>query len=63
MTIKEIDLWVSIEQILTPEEFKIFKMKHRFKMTDKQIAKEFYCKRRTVTDHIEQIHLKLRQLL
>jgi len=63
MTTDEIDLWVSIEQVLTLEEFRIFKMRHRWKMTQEQIAEEVGCKRRTIGDYLQRINEKIRQLL
>ena len=33
-----IDLWVSIEQVLTPEEFRLFEMRYKWGMTFQKIG-------------------------
>ena len=56
-----IDLWVSIEQVLTPEEFRIFKMTHRWKMSQEQIAEELGTAQKTVCMRYKKIIEKLRE--
>ena len=58
-----IDLWVSIEQVLTPEEFNIFKLRHKYKHTQEQMGEILGCSRQTAFDALERIYAKLRQLL
>lgn len=63
MTIKEIDLWVSIEQILTPEEFRVFEMRYRFKMNQKQIAGEIGITQQAASKRMKKIKERLRSRL
>jgi len=63
MTIGEIDLWVSIEQILTPEEFHIFEMRHKFKMNQEQIAAEMEITQPAVFKRLSKIKKKLKYWL
>jgi len=63
MTIDEIDLWVSIEQVLTLEEFYIFKLRHRYNHTQEQMGEILGCSQQTANDALERIYTKLRQLL
>ena len=58
-----IDLWVSIEQVLTSREFYIFELRHRYKHTQKQIGEMLGCSRWAVDRALERIYARLRQLL
>ena len=55
-----IDLWVSIEQILTPDEFRIFEMRHRGHMIQQQIADEIGIDQRTVGRRLKKMYKKIR---
>ena len=63
MTTDEIDLWVSIEQVLTPEEFRLFKMRYAWKMTQRQIAEGAGCCQKTISNHMKNIKQKLQKTL
>ena len=55
-----IDLWISIEQILTVDEFRIFEGYHRGHMTQQQIAEEVGIDQRTVGRRLEKMYKKIR---
>ena len=59
MTIEEIELWVSIEQILTPQEFYIFELRHKYKHTQEQIGEILRCSQPTISNALENIYYKL----
>jgi len=61
MRTDEIDLWVSIEQILTPGEFRVFEMRHRGHMTQRQIAEEVGITKRAIYYRLEKINKKLQE--
>ena len=63
MEYSEIDLWVSIEQILTPDEFRIFEMRHRGHMTQQQIADEIGVQQPTINEQLEKITKKVKESL
>ena len=63
MTIEEVELWVSIEQILTFEEFELFEMKYKWKMTQRQIAEEVGCCRPWISKRLKRIRKKLQKSL
>lgn len=63
MGIDLIDLWVSIEQVLTPEEFNIFKLRHKYNHTQEQMGEILGCSRWAVNRILSSIYAKLRQLL
>jgi len=55
-----IDLWVSIEQILTPTEFKIFVMRYKYKMTQTQIAEKYKISHQAVCKRLQKVNKKLK---
>ena len=63
MDISEIDLWVSIEQTLTPDEFRMVQMYYRWKMTQQQIADEEGVTQQAVSGRLEKIIKKLKEQL
>jgi len=63
MEYSEIDLWVSIEQILTPDEFRVFEMRYRFQMNQEQIAEIMQCTQQLISYHLPNILKKLQSLL
>ena len=63
MEYSEIDLWVSIEQILTPDEFRIFEMRNRGHMTQQQIADEIGVQQPTINEQLEKITKKVKESL
>ena len=63
MTFEEIDLWVSIEQVLTPEEFKLIEQRHKLNMTLEQIGEEVGLSVEPTYRRFEGIYNKLKNLL
>ena len=63
MTIEEIDLWVSIEQVLEPWEYRLFVMYHAWKMNQMQIAEEMDCCQQTVSRRLIHVRKKLQYFL
>jgi RNA polymerase sigma factor (sigma-70 family) len=54
------ELWVSIEQALTSEELRIFKMRHRYDMRQIDIARILGIPRAAVSQRLARIRRKLR---
>jgi len=63
MTIAEIELWASIEQILGPGEYRLFVMYHTWKMSQGQIAGELGISQPAVCRRMQKITKKLRRWL
>ena len=63
MNISEIDLWVSIEQILTSDEFWIFEMRYRGHMAQKHIAEETGLSQSAISNRLMRIKEKIGRLL
>ena len=58
MRTDEIDLWVSIEQILSAAEYRLFCAYHRDRMTQAQIAEEVGVSQRTISERLKKVNKK-----